>query len=282
MVVALNKSWKLPIAHFFTDSVNGQGKELLTLKLFSPKILFSFFWGGDKPPPPPLTLSNSSISLFIIFALLSCFSDLANLISLAIENLNESGIIVTNLTCDNAASNISALTILGARISCLNDLKVTLNQKNCLGEPIYVILDTCHLMKLVRGTIHDMGILYNSEGKKIRWSYFEALLKIQTEDGLHLGNKVKKDHVFYLKQKMQVNLVTQLLSDSVADAIQFCDEHLHRPEFSNSSATSEFIRIFNALFDVLNSRTIFGKYSKAPMKTTNVKYWKQIFDKAKN
>ena len=137
-------------------------------------------------------------------------------------------------------------------------------------------------MKLVRGTIHDMGILYNSEGKKIRWSYFEALLKVQTEDGLHLGNKVKKDHVFYLKQKMQVNLVTQLLSDSVADAIQFCDEHLHRPEFSNSSATCEFIRIFNALFDVLNSRTIFGKYSKAPMKTTNVKYWKQIFDKAKN
>ena len=26
MLVGLNKSWKIPFAHFFTDSVNGKGK----------------------------------------------------------------------------------------------------------------------------------------------------------------------------------------------------------------------------------------------------------------
>ena len=81
---------------------------------------------------------------------ISFFSDLANLITLEIENLNESGAIVTNITCNNAASNITALTLLGARISRIGDLKVTIDPKNCLGEEICVILDTCHLMKLVR------------------------------------------------------------------------------------------------------------------------------------
>ena len=67
VAVALNGSWKLPIAHFFTSTINGQ--------------------------------------------------ELANLVTIGLDYLNEIGCIVTNLTSDNASSNITMLRLLGAKIT---------------------------------------------------------------------------------------------------------------------------------------------------------------------
>ena len=53
---------------------------------------------------------------------------------------------------------------------------------------------------------------------------------------------------------VKVNLAAQSLSSSVADAIEYCATILKLPQFQGSEATVKFLRMFDHLFDVLNSR----------------------------
>lgn len=55
---------------------------------------------------------------------------------------------------------------------------------------------------------------------------------------------------------MKVKLASQLLSQSVADALRFCKDNLKMNEFSGAGATIKFIEMFNIAFDILNSRSI--------------------------
>ena len=52
---------------------------------------------------------------------------------------------------------------------------------------------------------------------------------------------------------MNVKLATQLLTRSVAKAIDFCNKTLNIPAFRESESTVEFIKILNDLFDTLNT-----------------------------
>ena len=221
-------------------------------------------------------------SFFSILQLFCLIPDLANLISLGVEYVNQTGVVITNITCDNATSNITALTLLGAKLSRYEDLKVTIDIQNTMNIPIFVIMDACHLVKLVRGTFHDFKVLYTEDGDQIRWNYLQSLLQLQMTEGLHLANKLRKDHIEYENMKMKVYLCTQLLSESVASALQFCEESLKHPDFSNTAATSNFLRKFNNVFDVLNSKSPLGKYSKAPIGQSNEKYWMKIIDETRD
>ena len=71
---------------------------------------------------------------------------------------------------------------------------------------------------------------------------------------------------------MSVHLATQLLSRSVADGIDYCRDVLHLKEFEDSEDTTEFIRLFDGLFDILNSKSKFGKELKSPISSDNIKY----------
>jgi len=79
---------------------------------------------------------------------------------------------------------------------------------------------------------------------------------LQDKEGCHLANKLRKQHIFYFKQKMKVKLVTQLLSQSVANALTFCKNSLKLGEFCIADATIQFIELFNIAFDILNSRSM--------------------------
>jgi len=67
---------------------------------------------------------------------------------LAVKELNETGVVVTNICCDNAASNISMLNKLGAKMIDPENLKPTIDLTNAEGESIFVVLDTSHLIKV--------------------------------------------------------------------------------------------------------------------------------------
>lgn len=54
---------------------------------------------------------------------------------------------------------------------------------------------------------------------------------------------------------MKVKLATQLLSDSVAKAIEHCDQDLQMIEFQGCEETVYFIRTVNRCFDILNSHS---------------------------
>lgn len=55
---------------------------------------------------------------------------------------------------------------------------------------------------------------------------------------------------------MKVNIAAQTLSASVADAIDYCTDVLKLRQFKGSAAMVKFIRVFDDLFDILNSQSI--------------------------
>jgi hypothetical protein len=206
------------------------------------------------------------------------FSDLSNLLSLAIDHLSEANVILINLCCDNAASNTAALNHLGAAVSDSERLKVTIDRINLIGEPIFVILDTSHLIKLARNTLGDLQLLFTADGRRIEWRFITELEKLQSSEQLHLANKITKEHIQFQKKKMRVYLATQVLSASVADAIEFCDKDLGLQQFANSGATCEYVRICNTAFDLLDSKVPFTKNTKMPLRKDNKPVWTAHFN----
>ena len=95
-----------------------------------------------------------------------------------------------------------------------------------------------------------------------------ALHRTQQKDVLNLANKLKSKHVQWQNHKMKVSVAAQTLSHSVSAAITFL-RNLQVPEFKDSKATSEFILLMNNLFDILNSKSKFGKYTKRPITLEN-------------
>lgn len=80
---------------------------------------------------------------------------------------------------------------------------------------------------------------------------------------------------------MKVYLATQLFSASVADAIQFCDETLKLPDFKQSKATVEFVRVLNDIFDVFNSRQMSDGFYKQPLHKDNYAFVMKRMDYCK-
>ena len=136
------------------------------------------------------------------------------------------------------------------------------------------------MVKLVKNTFADGGILHDEVGNEIRWKYLSDLRTLQEEEGLRLANKLKSSHLCWQKQKMKDNLAAQSLSSRVADARDYCNVKLKLSQFQGSEATSKFIRIFDRLFDICNSRNPLAKNFKAPLRKTNQAYVDAFLDEA--
>lgn len=79
---------------------------------------------------------------------------------------------------------------------------------------------------------------------------------------------------------MKVKLAAQVLSNSVADALEYCESRF--PQFKGCKATIKFIRMFNDLFDALNSRSFKGRDYKYPLQKCNEKKVFDLFDTAES
>lgn len=190
----------------------------------------------------------------------------AELVKQCIDLANSSGVQVVSVTCDGSASNLSMARCLGCNLSC-ETLRSTFSLEGNDHEMSF-FLDPPHMLKLVRNALGDKKLLWDGQGGVISWHVLELLHKLQVKEGLHLGNKITARHLNFFKNKMKVKLATQLLSNSVADAIQYCSD-MKLPGFEQVSATVRFIRIFNCLFDVCNSRTLLQSGFKQALNTAN-------------
>ncbi|KAG6442831.1 hypothetical protein O3G_MSEX002540 [Manduca sexta] len=193
----------------------------------------------------------------------------AILVLQCVSLLAETGANIVTLTFDGAATNKAMSSHLGCDL--LNYFFIQNDHK------IYMWPDPCHNIKLIRNTFGDKKVLIDHQGNKISWFYIILLHKIQNNEGLHLGTKIKKDHIEYVKQKMKVRLATQFLSASVADALEFCRD-IGIPEFLGCDGTIQFIRIFNNLFDIMNSRNMRAKGRKRALAKFNVEETKNFFE----
>ena len=68
---------------------------------------------------------------------------------------------------------------------------------------------------------------------------------------------------------MNVKLAAQMLSDSVAGALEFCHKE-NIPGFKDALPTARFVRTFNRLFDIFNSRNLLASCFKAPLSSENI------------
>lgn len=78
---------------------------------------------------------------------------------------------------------------------------------------------------------------------------------------------------------MNVRLAAQTISSGVADAIDFL-RLSGNLSFKDTEAITEFIRISDRLFDMMNSRSLFARNFKSPLTLKNKAIWEDVFQKA--
>ena len=77
---------------------------------------------------------------------------------------------------------------------------------------------------------------------------------------------------------MNVRVAAQTISSSVADAIDFLREDVGKDEFTGSEETTDFLRKVDKLFDLLNTKNIHERGSKAPLCIENMRGWQQFLE----
>ncbi|KYN20001.1 THAP domain-containing protein 9, partial [Trachymyrmex cornetzi] len=193
----------------------------------------------------------------------------ANLIKIVLGSLHKIGAVVVNITMDGCASNISTMNYLGANISAENLISYFMHPIS--KEKVYLMLDACHMIKLIRNTYDTKRNIHDSSENKIEWRYIVNLIELQEREGLHTAVKINRRHLNWQREKMNVQLAVQIFSNSVANAIDFCRIDLKLQQFDNSTATSLFIRNMNNIFDLLNSRNLLCKNeSQQPISLSNI------------
>lgn len=178
----------------------------------------------------------------------------ADLLTRVMNEISKRGIRIGNITFDGYKSNATMCAILGADFKSDNGDYTTFITNPYNGEKVYIIYDPSHNIKLVRNTLGTQKILYE-EGTEIKWKYFEDLVGYSAEDAFGLTHKMNKRHLQFEDRKMHVRTAVQTLSQSTADSMQFLQQK-GLEQFVGSEATAKFIRLFNTLWDVMNSQRI--------------------------
>lgn len=190
-----------------------------------------------------------------------------NIIQMCLTKCHEVGAEVVSLTFDGCASNFATAKLLGCDFAT-NNMK-TFFDHPITQKPVVVILDPCHMVKLVRNVFEAKKTLIDKDGFKVEWKHLKSLKNIQDNIGLHIGNKISQKHLEFRNNIMNVKLATQTMSNSVATSLKFCKNDMHLPEFQDAEATINFIYMINNLFDVLNTRSLNGFNFKRPIKIDN-------------
>ena len=104
------------------------------------------------------------------------------------------------------------------------------------------------MLKLMRNTFAEYGVLIDQDNRKISWQYVVELQKLQETESLRLGSA----NTLKLKQ------------------------------FIGCDATVKFLRTIDRLFDILNSRTLFAKGFKSALRAANKAVWYPFLEVAFN
>ncbi len=190
----------------------------------------------------------------------------AELIKEAINLLTEAALDVQAVVFDGCAKNLTTARCLGCNIDKFDG---SFNHPSRPNKTVYVILDVCHMLKLARNSLGDKKVFHTDTGAKICWNYITELYNVQKSDVLHLGNKLKTKHIKWHNQKMKVAIAAQTLSNSVAAGLMYL-KNIKVPQFLDSDETAEFVLKINNLFDILNSKSKYGKHYKSPIRLENL------------
>lgn len=213
------------------------------------------------------------IAYYFIIALTSV--EKADIISQVVSAVSSTGAKVVALTFDGLSSNFTACRHLCASFQ-MHDLKPYIINPFDQSH-IYIMPDACHMIKLIRNFIASEKVFRNASNEKIEWSFFEKLENRRDTKNL-VTHKLTKRHIQWDRAQMDVRLAVQTLSNSVAESFEYLLRHGCK-DFANSSATAEFTRKMNDLFDILNTkRKGSERFFKNPITTVNKRIIFSFFD----
>jgi hypothetical protein len=120
------------------------------------------------------------IAYFLIYGLTG--QEKSNLIKRCVVILHRIGIIVTSITFDGAKANFTMCTYLGADLFNLNNMRTYFPHPET-NQLVFIILDPCHMIKLIRNALEHFQYLSDKDDGLIRWKYFEELVNLQEKIG---------------------------------------------------------------------------------------------------
>lgn len=191
------------------------------------------------------------------------------------------GVVLVNISFDGFKSNPAMCQIAGSNLNVFSvDFNPTFQIENDL---IHIILDPSHAIKLVRNNLSNKGILYDAENKPIKWIYIEYLLKFKQKGIFDTIHKITQEHINWKNKPMCVRLTVETFSASTANAIEYFMKQGY-PEFKGAGPTIKFIRMFDCLFDIINTTIDSKDSSENPFKqrlsTDNAADIFSLFDEA--
>ncbi|KAG6439035.1 hypothetical protein O3G_MSEX000428, partial [Manduca sexta] len=204
----------------------------------------------------------------------------ANLLKISLSECYSVGVDIVAITFDGCAPNINAANLLGCDLKHPSRLKTTFKHPECDLE-VAIMLDACHMIKLVRNSFEAKRLIFDESGKRIRWQLLINLVKFQKNVGLNFANKISVRHIHFRNEVMKVKLATQIMSMSVANALRLCNEVVTSSLFKDTEGTIDFLTIFNNLFDILNSKSSDLYGLKKPLSAKNAGEVLQYLEKAR-
>lgn len=181
------------------------------------------------------------IAYFLIHSLNG--EERANLIRICLRELSLVNTHVVALTFDGTAVNISMCQHLGAQFNIEEANPRFLDPTS--NKPIFIYPDPCHMLKLVRNTLAEKGPLFNSDAEEISWEFIVKLHRLEEKEGLRAATKLMRQHIQFERNKMNVRLAAQTLSESVKQALLWANHDMQFDDFEGADATAEFCGIIN-------------------------------------
>ena len=194
-------------------------------------------------------------------------SRLKNCFSLAAVH----GLRVWSVTCDGTSTNLTMLKTLGCKFTNSFETMVTKFKHPTMDYYVYCTLDACHIIKLARNALGDLGCFKTTDGKLIEWQFIKNLIGLQIEEGFNIANKLNSDHLNWQRQKMKKKLAAQTFSSSTAAALQFLQQKIKHEKFISCTNTIVFVTNIDRLIDFLNSRHPASSGFKSPIQLSNFK-----------
>lgn len=172
----------------------------------------------------------------------------SDLVKEVIGEITKLGAKVIVNTFDGLQTNFTTCKKMGASFDISNFDPVIRTPVD--NTEVKVILDACHVIKLMRNYLKSEGTMIDSQNRKIEWAHLVALEECRVKNDL-VTHKLTKEHIC-VDNKMKVRLAAELLSKSTASSLKFLREN-GQPGFENCEGTEEFCERMNDFFDIFNT-----------------------------
>ena len=171
-------------------------------------------------------------------------NDLTALIKQVVNAVFDAGLIVRSMVCDQGSPNRKAIAVLGiTEEKPFTDIS---------GHKIFFNFDVPHLVKSIRNNL--LGKDFMIDGSTISWNSIRELRNAERDKPCRAAPKLSDRHIDPTNfQRMNVKLATQIFSASVSAAMTAGQMTGDLKDVTNS-ATANFVKRINDIFDCLNSR----------------------------